>query len=221
MAIGYDPFREFEQLTQQLLSGGRAPRSFPMDAYRRGDEFFVHLDLPGVDPGSIDVTVESGVVSIIAERRFEQKEEDEILVSERPQGRFSRELRVGTAVDVDRIDASYEGGVLTITLPVSERASRGPSGFSPPARGRGTSSREPEFGARGRPLGHLVIRACFLSGRGRRARRVRWSEPGVAVQLADPGRDDTADRPTRPWTIRVAALRLPAGVTHPLVPSST
>jgi HSP20 family protein len=122
MAIGYDPFREFEQLTQQLLSGGRAPRSFPMDAYRRGDEFFVHLDLPGVDPGSIDVTVESGVVSISAERRFEQKEEDEILVSERPQGRFSRELRVGTAVDVDRIDASYEGGVLTITLPVSERA---------------------------------------------------------------------------------------------------
>jgi HSP20 family protein len=122
MAIGYDPFREFEQLTQQLLSGGRAPRSFPMDAYRRGDEFFVHLDLPGVDPDSIDVTVESGVVSIGAERRFEQKDEDEIIVSERPQGRFNRELRVGAVVDVDRIDATYEGGVLTITLPVSERA---------------------------------------------------------------------------------------------------
>jgi HSP20 family protein len=122
MAIGYDPFREFEQLTQQLISGGRAPRSFPMDAYRRGDEFLVHLDLPGVDPGSIEITVEAGNLSISAERRFEQKEGDEIIVSERPQGRFSRDLRIGTAIDVDRIDADYENGVLTLTLPVSERA---------------------------------------------------------------------------------------------------
>jgi HSP20 family protein len=122
MAIGYDPFREFEQVAQQLVSGGRAPRSFPMDAYRRGDTFFVHLDLPGVDPSSIDITVEGGVLSIGAERRFEQKEEDEIIVSERPQGRFSRDLRVGTAIDVDRIGAEYESGVLTLSLPVSERA---------------------------------------------------------------------------------------------------
>ncbi len=122
MAIGYDPFREFEQVTQQLLSGGRAPRSFPMDAYRRGDNVFVHLDLPGVDPSSIDVTVEGGTLSISAERRFEQKAEDEIIVSERPQGRFSRDLRVGTAIDVDRIGAEYQNGVLTLSLPVSERA---------------------------------------------------------------------------------------------------
>jgi len=122
MAIGYDPFREFEQVAQQMLSGGRAPRSFPMDAYRRGDKFFVHLDLPGVDPSSIDITVEGGTLSIGAERRFEQKEEDEILVSERPQGRFNRDLRVGTAIDVDRIGADYEDGVLTLSLPVSERA---------------------------------------------------------------------------------------------------
>jgi HSP20 family protein len=120
MAIGYDPFREFEQVTQQLLSGGRAPRSFPMDAYRRGDKFFVHLDLPGVDPNSIDITVEAGTLSISAERRFEQREEDEIIVSERPQGRF--DLRVGTAIDVDRIGAEYQNGVLTLSLPVSERA---------------------------------------------------------------------------------------------------
>jgi HSP20 family protein len=122
MAIGYDPFREFEQMTQQLVSGGRAPRSFPMDAYRRGDKFFVHLDLPGVDPSSIDIIVEAGTLSISAERRFEQKQEDEIIVSERPQGRFSRDLRVGTAIDIDRIGAEYENGVLTLSLPVSERA---------------------------------------------------------------------------------------------------
>jgi HSP20 family protein len=109
-------------MAQQLLSGGRAPRSFPMDAYRRGDQFFVHLDLPGVDPASIDITVEAGNLSISAERHFDQKEGDEIIVSERPQGRFTRDLRIGTAVDVDRIGADYEGGVLTLVLPVSERA---------------------------------------------------------------------------------------------------
>ena len=122
MAIGYDPFRELDQLTQQLLSGGRSPRSFPMDAYRRGDDFFVHLDLPGVDPGSIDITVEGPNITISAERRFNQHEDDEILVSERPQGRFSRDLRVGTRVDSDAIEANYEGGVLTLRLPMAAEA---------------------------------------------------------------------------------------------------
>ena len=122
MAISYDPFREFDQLAQQLLSGGRSPRSFPMDAYKRGDDFFVHLDLPGVDPGSIDITVEGSNLTISAERRFDQHEEDEILVSERPQGRFSRELRVGTQIDSDAIEASYEDGVLTLRLPVAAQA---------------------------------------------------------------------------------------------------
>jgi HSP20 family protein len=122
MSIGYDPFRELEQLSQQFMSGGRTPRSFPMDAYRRGDEFMVHLDLPGVQPDSIDVSVEGGTLTISAERRFEQTPDDELIVSERPQGRFSRELRLGRAIDTERISASYEGGVLTLTLPVSERA---------------------------------------------------------------------------------------------------
>ena len=122
MAIGYDPFRELDQLAQQLLSGGRSPRSFPMDAYRRGDDFFVHLDLPGVDPGSIDITVEGPNITISAERRFNQHEDDEILVSERPQGRFSRDLRVGTRVDSDAIEANYEGGVLTLRLPMAAEA---------------------------------------------------------------------------------------------------
>ena len=122
MAIGYDPFREFDQLAQQLLSGGRAPRSFPMDAYRRGDDFFVHLDLPGVDPKSIDVTVEGQGLTIAAERRFEHEEEDEIIVSERPQGRFSRELRLSTMVDSGGIEASFEDGVLALRLPVAAQA---------------------------------------------------------------------------------------------------
>ena len=122
MSIGYDPFREFEQLTQQLMSGGRTPRSFPMDAYRRGDDFFVHLDLPGVNPASIDVTVEGQGLTISAERTFEQKEGDEILVSERPQGKFSRELRLGRSIDSEGISAEYEDGVLTLRLPVAAQA---------------------------------------------------------------------------------------------------
>jgi HSP20 family protein len=122
MAIGYDPFRELDQLAQQLLSGGRSPRSFPMDAYRRGDDFFVHLDLPGVDPSTIDITVEGANITISAERRFHQQEGDDILVSERPQGRFSRDLRVGTRIDSDGIEADYDGGVLTLRLPVAAEA---------------------------------------------------------------------------------------------------
>jgi HSP20 family protein len=141
MALGYDPFREYEQLAQQLLSGGRVPRSFPMDAYRRGDQFIVHLDLPGVDPGSIDITVESGMLSVSAERRFEQEDEDEIIVTERPQGRFNRDLRFGSAIDVEKIGASYEGGVLTLILPVSERAK--PRTIRVEARNEGQRDIEP------------------------------------------------------------------------------
>jgi HSP20 family protein len=122
MAISFDPFRELEELRQQLVSGGRTPRSFPMDAYRRGDEFFVHLDLPGVNPDSIDVTVEGQTLTVTAERRFEQREGDQLIVSERPQGRFSRQLRLGASIDSDNIRASYEGGVLTLSLPVAARA---------------------------------------------------------------------------------------------------
>ena len=122
MAIGYDPFREFEQLTQQLVSGVRTPRSFPMDAYLRGDDFFVHLDLPGVNPASVEVTVEGQNLTVAAERVFEQQEGDQLLVSERPQGAFSRQLRLGASIDSDSIAADYQDGVLTLRLPVAAQA---------------------------------------------------------------------------------------------------
>jgi HSP20 family protein len=122
VSIGYDPFSQLDELRGQLLSGGRTPLSFPMDAYRRGDDFYVHLDLPGVQLDTVDVTVENHVLTITAERRFEQREGDEFVVSERPQGRFSRQLRLATAIDTDNISATYEDGVLTLTLPISERA---------------------------------------------------------------------------------------------------
>ncbi|CAA9515953.1 MAG: hypothetical protein AVDCRST_MAG17-2286 [uncultured Solirubrobacterales bacterium] len=122
MSISYDPFNRFDELRDRLVSGGRAPLSFPMDAYRRGDAFLVHLDLPGVQPDTVDITVENQVLTVTAERRFEQHEGDQFLVSERPQGSFSRQLRLGSTIDTENIAASYEDGVLTLTLPVSERA---------------------------------------------------------------------------------------------------
>ena len=120
----FDPFRDFDRLTEQMLGGrrGAEPRSFPMDAYRRGDRFFVHLDLPGVDPDSIELTCEQNVLTIRAERRFEQREDDDVIVSERPQGVFSRQLFVSDALDADAIEAHYDGGVLTLELPVAEQA---------------------------------------------------------------------------------------------------
>jgi HSP20 family protein len=121
----FDPFRDFDRLAEQMLGGGLragSPRSFPMDAYRRGDRFFVHLDLPGVDPDSIELTCEQNVLTVRAERRFEWEEGDELIISERPQGVFSRQLFLSDALDSDAIEAGYDGGVLTLELPVAEQA---------------------------------------------------------------------------------------------------
>jgi HSP20 family protein len=122
--LRYDPFRDFERLSEQLFGGsGRgAPRSFPMDAYRRGEAFHVELDLPGVDPDSIDLTVEQNTLTVRAERRFEPQEGDELIVSERPQGTFSRQLMLSNSLDSERLGAEYVNGVLRLTIPVAEQA---------------------------------------------------------------------------------------------------
>lgn len=121
----FDPFREFDRLAEQVLGGsarGGSPRGFPMDAYRRGDRFFVHLDLPGVEPDSIELTTEQNVLTVRAERRWDSQEGDELIVSERPQGVFSRQLFLSDALDADAIQANYDQGVLTLEIPVAEQA---------------------------------------------------------------------------------------------------
>jgi HSP20 family protein len=122
--LRYDPFRDFERLSEQLLGGAArgGPRSFPMDAYRRGDAFHVELDLPGIDADSIELTVEQNVLTIRAERRFELQEDDEIVISERPQGVFSRQLMLSESLDNDKLNADYVNGVLRLTIPVAEQA---------------------------------------------------------------------------------------------------
>lgn len=123
MVMRWDPFRELDRLAEQASAGAtQARRSFPMDALRRGDQFVVEFDLPGVDPGSIDLTVEKNVVTVTAERRFERQEDDEVVVAERPQGTYTRQLFLGDTLEADSIEANYESGVLTLTIPVAEAA---------------------------------------------------------------------------------------------------
>ena len=123
MIMRFDPFREFDRLTEQFAStASRAPRAFPMDAYRRGDQFIVEFDLPGVEPASIELTVEQNVLTVRAERRFEPREGDEVLVSERPQGTYARQIFLGDALDSERVQADCRLGVLTLTIPVAETA---------------------------------------------------------------------------------------------------
>ena len=120
MLMRFDPFRELDRLTQAPWGGSRPV--MPMDAYRRNGDFVVHFDLPGIDPGTIDLTVEKNVLTVAAERRFAKQEGDEVTVSERPQGRFSRQLFLGESLDPDRIKANYDQGVLTLHIPIAERA---------------------------------------------------------------------------------------------------
>ena len=120
--IRFDPFQDFDRLTRQMLGTGRGPRSMPMEAYRRGDQFFIHLDLPGVNPDDVDLTVERNVLSVRAERRSFWQEGDDVVVDETPQGTFSRQLFVGDNLDAGRLEASFDQGVLTLTIPVAEQA---------------------------------------------------------------------------------------------------
>ncbi len=121
MLMRFDPFRELDQVTQELFR--QTTRSgAAMDAYRHGEEFVVHFDLPGVDPSSIDLTVEKNVLTLTASRGQSYGEGDEVLVAERPQGEFRRQLFLGEQLDTDAIAADYDRGVLTLRLPVAEQA---------------------------------------------------------------------------------------------------
>ncbi len=120
-----DPFRDFDRLTAQLLGAGvgttNRPAAMPMDAWRQGEEFVLELDLPGVSRESIDIDVERNVLTIRAER-LPQNGDWQKLASERTHGQFSRQLVLGDNLDLERIDAAYDNGVLRLVIPVAERA---------------------------------------------------------------------------------------------------
>jgi HSP20 family protein len=122
MLMRTDPFRELDRLTQQVLGTTARPAAMPMDAFREGDTFVVELDLPGVDPETIDLDVERNVLTVRAERRPSAGENAEVLIAERPSGTFSRQLFLGETLDTERIDAAYDAGVLRLRIPVAEQA---------------------------------------------------------------------------------------------------
>jgi HSP20 family protein len=123
MLMRFDPFREIDRMAEQVDQVVRRGSSvMPMDAVRRGDQVLVNFDLPGVDPDSIDLTVERDVLAVAATRRVERSEGDEVLASERPQGTFTRRVLLGESLDTSRLEATYDQGVLTITIPVAEQA---------------------------------------------------------------------------------------------------
>jgi HSP20 family protein len=125
MLMRTDPFRELDRLTQQLFGTNGTtsrPAVMPMDAYRADEQFVVQFDLPGVDPSSIDLDVERNVLTVKAERAPTYGDDVELQVAERPRGVFSRQLFLGDTLDADRIEAHYDAGVLTLRLPIAEKA---------------------------------------------------------------------------------------------------
>ncbi len=122
MVMRFDPFRDLDRLAQQAFGGVVQVRSIPMDAYRRRDAVLLHFDLPGIDPNTIDLTVEQNVLTVTAERQYDRKEGDQIIAKERPVGAFERQMFLGEYLDPDRLQASYEQGVLTIQIPVAPEA---------------------------------------------------------------------------------------------------
>ena len=125
MVMRFDPFRELDRLTQDAwnTSSRRATATaMPIDAYRSGDRFLVHFDLPGVDPQSVELTVEKNVLTVRAERSPSWAGDAELIVAERPQGTFTRQLFLAETLDTERIEASYDAGVLRLVVPVAEKA---------------------------------------------------------------------------------------------------
>ena len=122
MLMRTDPFRELDRLTSQVLGSAARPASMPIDAYRHGDVFVVELDVPGVDPADIELTVEKNVLTVKAQRSRAELGDGDLLIGERPQGTSSRQLFLGDTLDADHLTADCHNGVLTIRVPVAERA---------------------------------------------------------------------------------------------------
>ena len=122
MLMRTDPFRSLDRLAGEVFGTVARPAAMPIDAYRRGDVFVIQLDLPGVRSESIDLTVEKNALTVHAERVRPDLDGVELVISERPQGSFSRQLFLGEALDTAEIQADYRDGVLTVHIPIAEQA---------------------------------------------------------------------------------------------------
>ncbi|KQU49565.1 heat-shock protein Hsp20 [Rhodococcus sp. Leaf278] len=124
--LRFDPFRDVDSLASAMLgvsSGSdRAPRFMPMDLYKVDDHYVLSADLPGIDPGSIDVDVDRGTLTLTAHRSAPESSGVQWISSERFAGTYRRQVSLGDGVDTERIAASYDNGVLSVTIPLAERA---------------------------------------------------------------------------------------------------
>ena len=122
MAMFFDPFHTLDRVAGQLLDSSKGPRLMPMDLYRDGDHYVLNADLPGIDPGSVDIDVDGQLLSIRAERTPRSADGVKWLARERSSGSFLRQFNLGQGIDTAAISASYENGVLSVVIPVSEKA---------------------------------------------------------------------------------------------------
>lgn len=122
MATRFDPFLDLDRLVGQAFGSARAAAQMPMDLYRSGDHFVMHVDLPGADPGTIDVNVEDRTMTVRAERSTRTDDDVQWLVHERPTGTYARQVTLGNGLALDAITATYADGVLTLTVPVADEA---------------------------------------------------------------------------------------------------
>lgn len=119
----YDPLREMERFANSFFDGGRSgPRQMPMDLHRDGDTYVLTADLPGIDPGSVDIDVDGQLLTIRAERTLAVGDGVKWITRERGAGTFLRQLSLGQGIDTERIAASYRNGVLSVTIPMSDKA---------------------------------------------------------------------------------------------------
>ena len=117
----FDPFNDLDRITRRVMGDTRT-NYMPADAYRRDDRFYLHVDIPGVDPDSIDLTVEKNTLTISAEREWQMDGDHQLLLNERPTGTFTRQFFLGDSLDTDSIEAGYDHGVLTVAIPIAETA---------------------------------------------------------------------------------------------------
>jgi len=122
MLLRFDPFRDLDRLAGEAFGMARTPQMMPMDCYRSGDAYFLHFDLPGVDPESIDVTAENSTLTVRAARTRSVPEDAQYLISERGSGSYTRQLVLGDGLSLDNVAAHYRDGVLTVMIPVAEHA---------------------------------------------------------------------------------------------------
>ena len=122
MAMSFDPFSELDRLAGSLFQSRQGPRFMPVDLYREGDQYVLNADLPGIDPGSVDVDVDGQLLTIRAQRTGSSADGAKWLSQERPYGTYLRQFSLGEGVDSEQISAHYDNGVLSVVMPISEKA---------------------------------------------------------------------------------------------------